>query len=334
MREEKANRRKFRPATVWGRLAAFVTVSALCGVLVAGLLVPAVVVMGSAAQGTSKLFARFPSELTVTPPGQVTKIVAADGSHLASVFDENRVAVPLEKMSPNIRNAIVAVEDYRFYEHGGVDTTGILRAVISNLRGGRQGGSTITQQYVANVINDHLMAEGRHEEVVLNGQQKQLSHKLREMKLAIALERQFTKDQILEGYLNIVFFNRNAYGIQAASQYFFSVDAKDLTLPQAATLAGLVNGPALFDPVARPEHSLKRRNLVLGAMLEHGYITEQQHNDAVKTPMGAKLNPPKQGCAYAAHAQYSATSCSTRCSAIRPSATPLTAGQTRSCAAA
>ncbi len=300
----RRNRGQFGPATVWGRLAALIGVSALCGVLVAGFLVPAVVVVGTAAHGTSQLFGQLPSELTVTAPGQVTKIVAADGSHLASVFDENRIPVPLDKMSPNIKNAIIAVEDYRFYEHGGVDSTGILRAVVSNLRGGRQGGSTITQQYVANVINDHAVAEGRHEDVVLNGQQKQVSHKLREMKLAIALEKQFTKDQILEGYLNIVFFNRNAYGVQAASQYFFSTDAKDLTLPQAATLAGLVNGPALFDPVAQPEASLKRRNLVLGAMHQHGYITEQQHNEAVKAPMGTKLNAPKQGCAYAARAQY------------------------------
>ncbi|NUP73179.1 MAG: penicillin-binding protein, partial [Sinomonas sp.] len=104
--------------------------------------------------------------------------------------------------------------------------------------------------------------------------------------------------------LNLVFFNRNAYGIQAASQYFFSVDAKDLTLPQAATLAGLVNSPSLYDPIANPDNSIKRRNLVLDAMLQHGYINQQQHDDAVKAPIGTKPSPPKQGCPYATQAQY------------------------------
>ena len=293
----------FDTATTLGKIIAFLGVSAICGVLVAGLMVPAAAVTGSAANGSVQFFNSLPSELTVTPPGQVTKILASDGSQIATLFNENRTPLKLDQMSPNIKNAIVSIEDYRFYEHGGVDPAGILRALVSNARGSKQGASTLTQQYVTNVINENLVAQGKDAEVVLNGQ-KGVGDKLREMKLAIALEKQYSKDQILQGYLNIVFFNSNAYGIQAASQYFFSVDAKDLTLPQAALLAGLVNSPSYYDPIAHPDNSIKRRNLVLDSMLEHGYINKQQHDDAVNTPIQLKVSPPKQGCQYAGQAQY------------------------------
>ncbi|MCH6469028.1 transglycosylase domain-containing protein [Sinomonas terrae] len=293
----------FDTATTLGKILAFLGVSAICGVLVAGLMVPAAAVTGSAANGSVQFFNSLPSELTVTPPGQVTKILASDGSQIATLFSENRTQVPLDQMSPNIKNAIVAIEDYRFYQHGGVDMTGILRALVSNVRGDKQGASTLTQQYVTNVINENLISQGKQAQVVLNGQ-KGVGDKLREMKLAIALEKQYSKDQILQGYLNIVFFNSNAYGIQAASQYFFSEDAKDLTLPQGALLAGLVNSPSGYDPTQHPQASKERRDLVLDAMLQHGYINQKQHDDAVKTPIQLKVNPPKQGCAYASQAQY------------------------------
>ncbi|WP_415853418.1 transglycosylase domain-containing protein [Sinomonas sp. G460-2] len=293
----------FDTATTLGKILAFLGVSAICGVLVAGLMVPAAAVTGSAANGSVQFFNSLPSELTVSPPGQVTKIVASDGSQIATLFNENRTPLKLDQMSPNIKNAIVAVEDYRFYEHGGIDMTGILRALVSNVRGDKQGASTLTQQYVTNVINENLVAQGKDADVVLNGQ-KGVGDKLREMKLAIALEKQYSKDQILEGYLNLVFFNRNAYGIEAAAQYFFSVDAKDLSLPQAALLAGLVNSPSLYDPSTHPDNSIKRRNLVLDAMLQHGYINQKDHDAAVATPIQLKVNPPKQGCQYAAQAQY------------------------------
>ncbi|WP_336856000.1 transglycosylase domain-containing protein [Sinomonas albida] len=293
----------FDTATTLGKILAFLGVSAICGVLVAGLMVPAAAVTGSAANGSVQFFNSLPSELTVTPPGQVTKIVASDGSQIGTLFNENRTPLKLDQMSPNVKNAIVAIEDYRFYEHGGIDMTGILRAVASNVRGDKQGASTLTQQYVTNVINENLVSQGKDADVVLNGQ-KGVGDKLREMKLAIGLEKQYSKDQILEGYLNLVFFNRNAYGIEAASQYFFSVDAKDLSLPQAALLAGLVNSPSMYDPSVHPDASIKRRNLVLDAMLQHGYINQKDHDAAVATPIQLKINPPKQGCAYASQAQY------------------------------
>ncbi|MET3921925.1 transglycosylase domain-containing protein [Arthrobacter sp. UYEF20] len=294
----------FDTATTLGKIFLFLGVSALCGVLVAGLLVPAAAVSGSAASGSIKFFDTLPAELKVDPPSQSTTILASDGSVIANLYDENRTKVSLDQMSPYIKDAVIAIEDSRFYEHGGVDTTGILRALVSTARGNKQGASTITQQYVNNVINSSLEAEGKSDQVLLNGVNKGVGDKLREMKLAIALEKTFTKEQILEGYLNIVFFNRDAYGIEAASSLFFSTTAKDLTLPQAALLAGVVNSPSYFDPVTNPENAKNRRDLVLHAMLSQGKIQQADYDAAVATPVETKVTQPRQGCAYSTTAPY------------------------------
>ncbi|MEQ4518852.1 transglycosylase domain-containing protein [Pseudarthrobacter sp. B907] len=294
----------FDTATTLGKIILFLGVSAICGVLVAGLLVPAAALSGNTASGSIKFFEALPAELQVDPPSQSTNILAADGSVIASLFSENRTRVSLDKMSPFIKDAVVAIEDSRFYEHGGVDTTGILRALVSTARGNKQGASTITQQYVNNVINSSLESEGKGDQVLLNGVNKGVGDKLREMKLAIALEKKFTKEQILEGYLNIVFFNRDAYGIEAASKLFFSTSAKDLTLPQAALLAGLVNSPSFYDPVAHPDNAKVRRDLVLKAMLTQKKIKQPEYDAAVAAPVETKVSQAKQGCAYASTAPY------------------------------
>ncbi|WP_035760940.1 transglycosylase domain-containing protein [Paenarthrobacter nicotinovorans] len=294
----------FDTATTLGKILGFLGVSAICGVLVAGLLVPAAAVSGSAASGSIQFFDTLPAELQVDPPSQNTTILAKDGTPIASIYAENRTKVPLDSMSPFIKDAVIAIEDSRFYEHGGIDTTGIMRAIVSTARGNKQGASTITQQYVNNVINESLVASDREEDVKLNGGDKGVGDKLREMKLAIALEKKFSKEQILEGYLNIVFFNRDAYGIEAASKFFFSTTAKDLTLPQAALLAGLVNSPSAFDPIANPDNAKKRRDLVLAAMVNQHKITQAQYDEAVATPVTTKVTPARQGCAYATMAPY------------------------------
>ena len=294
----------FDTATTLGKILVFLGVSAICGVLVAGLLVPAAAVSGSAASGSIEFFDTLPAELKVDPPNQTTRILAADGSEIANVYTENRTKVALDQISPFMKEAVIAVEDSRFYEHGGVDTTGILRALVSTARGNKQGASTVTQQYVNNVLNANLAAEGNEDQIKLNGVNKGVGDKLREMKLAIALEKEFSKEQILEGYLNIVFFNRDAYGVEAASRFFFSTSAKDLSLPQAALLAGLVNSPSAFDPINNPERSKERRDLVLSLMLSQGKITQADHDAAVATPVETKVTQPKQGCAYASTAPY------------------------------
>ncbi|HYH76561.1 MAG TPA: biosynthetic peptidoglycan transglycosylase, partial [Arthrobacter sp.] len=240
-------KRGHRLAATLGRVIGFFTASALCGVLVASLVVPAVAAAGFGVSSSISFFDRLPEELVVAPPSQSTKVLASDGQVIATFYAENRIKVPLDQMSPYVRDAVIAIEDSRYYKHAGIDPQGILRAAISNITsGGKQGASTITQQYVTNVINEAYLSQDKKDEVILSGQ-KSVGDKLREMKLAVALEKKFSKEQILEGYLNIVFFNRDAYGIEAASQYYFSTSAKDLTLPQAALLAGLVNSPSFYN---------------------------------------------------------------------------------------
>ncbi|MEO3933487.1 transglycosylase domain-containing protein [Micrococcaceae bacterium Sec7.4] len=286
------------------RVLGYFTVSALCGVLAASLLVPAVAGAGVALRESVTMFNNLPGELTVDAPSQSTTVLTADGKTIATFYAENRVKVGLDQMSPYIKDAIVAIEDRRFYEHGGVDGQGILRALASNLTsGGRQGASTLTQQYVTNVLNESLMSADKGDRIVLNGQ-KSIADKVREMRLAIELEKKYTKDQILDGYLNIVFFSRDAYGIEAASRYFFSTTAKSLTLPQAALLAGLVKSPSFYNPVVHPDNAIQRRNQVLDAMLTLGRISRTDYDAAVATGVELAVTPGKQGCAGAEMAPY------------------------------
>jgi len=286
-------------ARVLRRIFGFFLVSAVCGVLAAGLVVPGVASAGMAVSGSIQYFDNLPGDLVVNSPSQSTKVLSADGKTIATFYAENRVRVSLDQMSPYIKEAIVAVEDNRFYEHGGIDPQGILRALASNFtKGTNEGASTLTQQYVTNVLNESRLAAGQTGQVVLSGQ-KTLGDKVREMKLAVELEKKFTKDQILEGYLNIVFFNRDAYGIEAAAEHFFSVSAKDLSLPQAALLAGLVNSPSYYDPSVHPDNSIKRRNLVLADMLAQHKIQQAAYAAAVATPLKLNITPGKQGCAAA-----------------------------------
>ena len=302
MVKKRKRRRGFGAAL--GRLLGFLAASVMCGVLAASLVVPAVAAAGMGVSSSIGFFESLPTELTVQPPSQATRVLTSDGQAIATFYAENRVRVPLDQMSPFIKDGIIAIEDSRFYTHAGVDPQGILRALVSNLtKGGEQGASTITQQYVTNVLNEAQLSQDRPDAVVLNGQ-KDFGDKLREMKLAIALEKKYTKDQILEGYLNIVFFSSNAYGIEAAARYFFSTTAKDLTLPQAALLAGLVNSPTLYNPATNPDKSIVRRNQVLSEMLRLRRITQAQYDAAVATPIELKITPQQQGCANAAMAPY------------------------------
>jgi membrane peptidoglycan carboxypeptidase len=266
-------------------------------------MLPAMAAASSATGFSAGLLGRLPAELTIGTPAQATDVLANDGSVIATFFSQNRDSVPLSQMSLYVRDGIVSIEDGRFYEHGGIDPTGILRALAATAGGGRQGASTITQQYVNNVIIQSHIAAGRPDQVRL-GAAKSLGDKIREMKLAITLEKSYSKDQILQGYLNIIYFGHNVYGIEAASQYYYGVPAKDLALTQAATLAGVINSPSFYDPVAEPEHAVGRRNLVLDKMQEQGKITAAAHDSAVQAPIGLNLHPVPHGCVAAVMAPY------------------------------
>lgn len=206
-------------------------------------------------------------------PVQTTYITDVHGERLASLNGgEDRQVIPLAKIPAVLRAAVIAAEDRRFYRHGGVDPFGIVRALLTDVRTGdaAQGGSTITQQYVKNVYV---------------GRQDTIRRKLREAAIAIKLEKRLSKDEILERYLNTIYFGRGAYGVQAAARAYFGKDVGRLDLPQAAYLAALIRGPESTDAVENLPKATRRRASVLQAMVETGAITEAQRATADRTPM-------------------------------------------------
>lgn len=293
----------FDTATTLGKLIAFLGISALSGVLAAGLLVPVAAAAGTGASASIQFFEDLPAELERGALAQPSTILAADGSLIATLYEENRQPVTLDEINPNMVNALLAIEDSRFYEHGGVDLQGIMSAVVSNVSSDTtRGASTITQQYVNNVLIDASLQAGDGAVTFSGG--KTVGDKLREAKLAIAVEKELSKDEILEGYLNIVPFTGTTYGVQAASRYFFNVAAADLNIQQAALLAGVVNGPTFYSPELNPERALERRNLVIGAMLSNDHITQEEYDAAVASDLGLDITPTLSGCAGAAQAPY------------------------------
>ena len=285
--------------TLWSKGAAFIAACVIGGFLVAGLLAPAAALGSTVAGASVSFFDQIPSDLDLEPPARKSQVLAKDGSVIATFYSQNRTPVDLEQMSVYIRDGIVAIEDARFFDHGGIDPTGILRALYVNAQGGRQGASTITQQYVKNVLLLSPAAGANGADNTTTDASRTIGDKLREMKLAIALEEKYSKEQILQGYLNLVYFGNGAYGIQAAATTYFGVPASDLTLPQAASLAGVVNRPAYYDPLTEPGHVVGRRNEVLDKMLQQGYISPGQHDKAVASPLTLNVRNIPHGCAEA-----------------------------------
>lgn len=263
---------------------------------------------GMAASSSISYFEQLPSELKVGPMSRPSRILAKDGSVIAKFYVENRKPVELDQVSKTMKQAILSIEDSRFYEHGGVDIRGTLRAALNNILhpSQRQGASTITQQYVNNVLNEALKRSGNTDDLMLGGS-KDIGDKLREAKLAIAVENEYSKDEILQGYLNIVYFNPNAFGIEAAANYFYSVSADELDLQQSAMLAGMVRGPAIYNPITHPENAKQRRNVVLHTMLEQDKITKKQYKKASSSGLDVNRNPAPHGCASANMAEYFCT---------------------------
>ena len=302
MAKETARKPEAASSTL-ATLGRLFVVCGIVGVLVAALFIPAGAVAKGVVGGADNFLSVVPSSLNFGAPAQATTVLAADGSTIATLYAQDRQVVDLAAMSPFIKEGIVSIEDARFYEHGGVDPTGIVRALVATLNGSRQGASTITQQYVNNLLIEQLVADGKTDEAKL-GLQKTMADKVREIQMSIGIEKKMSKDDILAGYLNIIYFGNGAYGIEAASKLYFNTNAKDLTLPQAAALAGVVNSPGFYDPISQPENVVKRRNEVLSKMLAQGKIKQQDYDAAIKTPLELQLTRPAQGCAAAATAPY------------------------------
>jgi membrane peptidoglycan carboxypeptidase len=265
-------------------------VSVVSGLLLAGLAFPLVGGFGLMARAGADSFGKLPAALREDPLPQRSRILAADGSVLATIYAENRIVTPIDDVAPDLLYAIVAIEDARFYEHGGVDVRGLFRAFVRNSQAGSvtQGGSTITQQYVKNVLIES--AEDRAGQ--LAAAERSTQRKIREARYAIALERRYTKKQILEKYLNIAYFGSGVYGVGTAAQFYFRKPVKKLTLGESALLAGMVKNPRLYDPLVNPKAAKGRRDVVLKRMAEVGYTDPARVAKALKNPL-PKIVPQK-----------------------------------------
>jgi penicillin-binding protein 1A len=220
------------------------------------------------------------AEPTIPPLPQTSRIYDSQGRYITDLHaDQNRTIVPISDIPVPVRDAVVAVEDQRFYEHAGVDVKAIIRAAVQNAKEGRivQGGSTITEQLVKNTIT---------------GDERTLSRKIKDAVLAFELEKRYTKDQILAMYLNTVYFGQGAYGIEAAADSYFSIPPNQLTLAEGALLAGLIASPSTYDPVFHPDQALRRRNLVLSKMLEQEWIDQPTYVAARAQDLGLNVRKP------------------------------------------
>ncbi|MFE3453933.1 transglycosylase domain-containing protein [Nonomuraea sp. NPDC059194] len=276
------------------RLAA---ASAAAGLVVAGIAVPAAGGAGLGLVSAAGTVDLKPVDLVEPPPAEVTIVQDAKGREIARFYEEYRQVVGFDEIAEVMKTAIVAIEDYRFYRHGAIDIEGTIRALATNLQAGRvsQGGSSITQQYVKQVLLNSADTQAQREAAL----ETSYARKLNELRYAMGVEKKYTKDQILEKYLNIAYFGAGAYGVEAAAKRFFGVKAGRLTLPQAATLAGAVQDPNATDPNLGSKHRkrlLNRRDVVLNRMAELGKITQEEAAAAKATKLGYKGTKLPGGC--------------------------------------
>ncbi|MFC4010871.1 transglycosylase domain-containing protein [Nonomuraea purpurea] len=269
----------------------------VAGVLAAAVALPAVGGAGVSAKSAMEGLNLKPEELDEPPLPERTILQDSKGKEIGRFYYENRQSVPLGQVAPIMRTALIAIEDFRFYQHGPIDVEGTARALLKNLSSGgvMQGGSSITQQYVKQVLVNKAETPEEQQAAIA----PTISRKLAELRNAMAIESKYTKDQILEKYLNIAYFGAGAHGIQAASKRFFDKPASKLTLVEAATLAGAVQNPARTDPNVGPEARTRlqeRRNIVLDRMAEIGKITVQEAAEAKAKKLGYKDVKFPGGC--------------------------------------
>src|SRR4051812_32189280 len=250
--------------------------------LLARLWLPAVLLLSIAAGGLTGIVAAYQlnysraanevAALATYRPSVVTRIYADDGETvIGEVALEKRIPLKYDEIPPVLKNAILAVEDARFYDHMGIDPIRIIGAGIKNVTtGSREGGSTLTQQLVKNLF---LTKE------------QTLKRKFNEWLMALEVERYYTKQQILEMYVNHVFLGANSYGFEAASETYFGKPAKDLTVEEAALLAGIPKAPSEYSPTSHPDAARERRNVVIDQMAKYGFIDQGQADRTKASPI-------------------------------------------------
>jgi membrane peptidoglycan carboxypeptidase len=285
-----------RAGAIYGTVALLVIMTVVAALLVAGITLPLVGITGIATRDAADTFNNLQVGALGTPPAR-SAMYDSEGQVIAYFYPNNvyRVPVSYNQIAPVMRNAIVAIEDNTFYNEGALDFRGTVRAMVSDAEGSEtQGGSTLAQQYVKNVRL--LLAKNLAEQQeAIN---ETVVRKIQELRIAAHVEQEMTPDQLLAAYLNVAYFDNHAWGIQVASEVYFSVPASKLTLPEAALLAGIVQSPTAYDPVANPTAATQRRNEVLTRMAQLHYITQAQATAAMSSKIKLKMSsaPLETGC--------------------------------------
>jgi membrane peptidoglycan carboxypeptidase len=311
---------KSKPTSVVGALFGFIGFSVLAGLLVTIGVTPAIAVAGMTASSSIGVFESIPEYIEIGKLQQRNTLYAKQGGQdvpFATLYSENRVEMKWEQVSDNLKNAVVAGEDRRFYEHGGVDVTSLVRAAVGSVGGGELGasggGSTLTMQLVRNIRiaqSQQLDTQEERDAAYKEATTTTLDRKLEEMKFAIGLEKKYTKDEILLAYLNIAYFGDQTYGVQAASQHYFNKNASDLTVEEAASLIAIVQYPDTrnLSTPEKYEGNKARRDVIIKAMLAEGFIDQPQAEASLASDIAGyvHLTAPTQGCAAvtASGAQY------------------------------
>ncbi|MFI6268793.1 transglycosylase domain-containing protein [Micromonospora zamorensis] len=285
------------PRSPLSRLFTVLLAGVLAGLVLAVAALPGNLLLGLGARAALGSYAALPASLKTPATPQRSYLYANDGKTLITTFyDVNRTDVPLSEIAPVMRQAIVAAEDRRFYDHGGADLRGLARALVANVKGGgtEQGGSTLTMQYVRNVLKTDPTRTAEERAAATD---PTAGRKIQEIRYASALDKSLGKDEILDRYLNIAYFGSGAYGIAAASQRYFGKPPAQLTLAESALLAGLVQSPDAYSPISGDKaEALARRSYVLDSMVATNAITAAQAAQAKAEPL--TLHPAAQpnGC--------------------------------------
>ena len=298
----RSARRRVSFAAAIRSVSGLAVLAVVAGILASGMALTVTEMAGIATRDAVETFDNLPVPALAQLPAR-SQILDSRGQLIAYYYPNHiyRVPVTYGQIAPSMRNAIIAIEDSRFYQHGALDPHGTLRAIATDLIGGEmQGGSTLAQQYVKNA----LLLTAANSKQLQAAAAEDLGRKIRELRIAADVEHELTPDQLLAAYLNVAYFANGSYGIEVAAERYFGQSAASLTLTQSALLAGLVQNPALFDPIANPAAAVERRNVVLGRMAQLGYISKAAAATASKAPLGLHLRPESlpQGCASASAA--------------------------------
>ncbi|MGU3409986.1 transglycosylase domain-containing protein [Microbacterium sp. M1A1_1b] len=313
MSAQKTSASRTKPVSAVGAFVGFVGFSVLAGLLVTIGVTPAIAVAGVTTTSTIGVFESLPEYIEIGDLPQRNEVLAYQGGqsvHLATVYDQNRQELKFDQISDQLKNAAIDGEDKRFYDHGGVDMTSLVRAGVGSLAGGlgeSGGGSTLTMQLVRNIKMQQALELPTQEErtkAYNDAVEQTIPRKLEEMKLAIGLAKKYSHQTILTGYLNIAYFGDQTYGVQAAAQHYFNKNATDLTPQEAASILAIVQSPNtrnLSDPKYY-DANVARRDVILKSMYAQKHLTKEQYDAAIASKPAdyVHLTAPNQGCQSAA----------------------------------